>query len=42
MVATMLVETVLVVGKEGRKILEMVVVEQGTWFSRSKAKLLPL
>ena len=43
-VAAMLVEMVLVetVRKEERKILVMVVVEQGTWFSRSKTKLLSL
>ena len=41
-VAAMLVETVLVVRKERRKILVMVVVEQDTWFSRSKTKLLSL
>ena len=44
MVAAMLVETVLVetVRKEERKILVIVVVEQDTWFSRSKTKLLSL
>ena len=44
LVAAILVETLLVetVRKEERKILVIVVVEQDTWFSRSKTKLLSL